>query len=96
MVHRGAVIENFDQTQVDEHTIPVDNEKYIDINKQLTLHDVDEFFKSLLEFKDSEEFSPNGRRESSEIQMSLPLIIPQETQEGGAGIAEYNPKCEEN
>jgi hypothetical protein len=52
MVHRGAVVESQDQV-VDEHTIPIDQEKYIDINKQLTLKDVDEFFKSLLEFKPS-------------------------------------------
>ncbi len=53
MVHRGAVIENFDQN-IEEHTIPINQDKYIDINKQLTLHDVDEFFKNLLEFKYSE------------------------------------------
>ncbi len=53
MVHRGAVVENQDQP-VEEHTIPIDQEKYIDINKQLTLRDVDEFFKSLLEFKHSD------------------------------------------
>jgi len=50
MVHRGAFIESLDQEIVD-HTIPINQEKYIDINKQLTLHAVDEFFKSLLEFK---------------------------------------------
>ena len=65
MVHRGAVVENFDQA-VDEHTIPVDTDKYIDINKQLTLHDVDEFFKSLLEFKKSAELSPIQRKESGD------------------------------
>ena len=50
MVHKGAFIEGLDQEIVD-HTIPINQDKYIDINKQLTLHAVDEFFKSLLEFK---------------------------------------------
>jgi hypothetical protein len=59
MVHRGAVIDDINQ-EIDEHTIPINQDRYIDINKQLTLHDVDEFFKSLLEFKYSDGFSPKA------------------------------------
>lgn len=36
---------------LDEHTIPISFSKYIDINKQLTLHDIDEFFTNLLNVK---------------------------------------------
>lgn len=71
MVNRGAIIEGdtFDKP-IEEHTIPISQEKYIDINKQLTLRDVDEFFKNLLLIKNAEDgenlfsFSESHLRES--------------------------------
>ena len=59
MVHKGAAIDDINQ-EIEEHTIPINQDGYIDINKQLTLHDVDEFFKSLLEFKYSDGISPSA------------------------------------
>lgn len=48
MVNRGAVIDEGNWENIEEHTIPISYQKYIDINKQLTLHDIDEFFTNLL------------------------------------------------
>jgi hypothetical protein len=48
MVNRGAVVEEEYEKEMEEHTIPISYKKYVDINKQLTLHDVDDFFKNLL------------------------------------------------
>ncbi|CDW83263.1 inositol hexakisphosphate and diphosphoinositol-pentakisphosphate kinase 1 [Stylonychia lemnae] len=54
MVNRGAVVENFGEN-IENHTIPISQEKFIDINKKLTFQDVDKFFKDLLLFKNLEE-----------------------------------------
>ena len=55
MVNRGAVVENLGENNIENHTIPISQEKFIDINKKLTFQDVDKFFKDLLLFKNLEE-----------------------------------------
>ena len=50
MVNRGSIIEG-DLDKIENHTIPISYQKYIDINKQLTLHDIEEFFNKLLELE---------------------------------------------
>ena len=36
MVNRGAVVENLGENNIENHTIPISQEKFIDINKKLT------------------------------------------------------------
>jgi inositol hexakisphosphate/diphosphoinositol-pentakisphosphate kinase len=49
MVNKGAAVEGEHvEKGIEEHTIPILLDNYIDINKQLTLDDIDEFFKVLL------------------------------------------------
>ena len=43
-------MENYGEN-IENHTIPILQEKYIDINRKLTFSDVDKFFKDLLSFK---------------------------------------------
>mmetsp|Transcript_37895 Transcript_37895/g.36311 ORF Transcript_37895/g.36311 Transcript_37895/m.36311 type:complete len:146 (-) Transcript_37895:44-481(-) len=49
MVNRGAVVNpSVPLNTKEDHTIPISFENYIDINKQLTLNDIDDFFTNLL------------------------------------------------
>lgn len=36
MVNRGAVVEDYGEKNIENHTIPISQENFIDINKKLT------------------------------------------------------------
>jgi len=50
MVGRGAEVKA-DTIPVEDHTVKLDINNYVHINKQLTMQDVDNFFKTLLEMQ---------------------------------------------
>lgn len=69
MVNRGTVVEDGVEKIIENHTIPIQEEKFIDINKKLTFQDVDKFFKDLLLFKSDDDdletsFSERKKTES--------------------------------
>jgi hypothetical protein len=73
MVNRGAIAEGDYESTIEEHTIPISYQKYIDINRQLTLNDVDDFFKNLLQYRNfdhSGEFSDSLNSESHTVNLA--------------------------
>jgi hypothetical protein len=53
-IHRGAVFKNFKANDIweelndtEKHTMSIDRKSFVELNKKLTLRDVDDFFKGL-------------------------------------------------
>jgi len=60
MVNRGAVTDSEEITKVEQHTIPIKHNLFVDINKKLNLDEIDTFFANLLRTEEDRVSSPSA------------------------------------
>ena len=70
MVNRGATIDREIIAEVQNHTVPILHENFVDINKKLTFAQLETFFKHLLTMQESTLNSPEHNKKSTKAQTS--------------------------